>query len=110
MWAVLSAMYPAKKHADRPSSYPSYLEYKDKLNFEGINFPASFKDIDKFEKLNPKIAIWVYGWDEGVFPCRETKNNQCENIIDLMLLGDGEDSHYVWIKSMSRLLNKHNKH
>ena len=29
---------------------------------EGIKYPVSLKDIDKFEKQNPSISIIVYGY------------------------------------------------
>ena len=35
-------------------------EQAEKLNWNGINFPASWKDIDKFEKNNPTISVNVY--------------------------------------------------
>jgi len=38
-------------------------------NFEGIGFPVSLKDINKFEKHNPKISVNVFGYeDEGRRP------------------------------------------
>jgi len=43
-------------------------EQAEKLNWNGINFPASWKDIDKFEKNNPTISVNVYGI--GVYPLR----------------------------------------
>ena len=41
-------------------------EQAKELNWNGINFPASWKDIDKFEKNNPTISVNVYGYDNGI--------------------------------------------
>jgi len=40
-------------------------------NFAGIEFPVSLKDINKFEKNNPEIAVNVLGYEnQMVFPLR----------------------------------------
>ena len=41
-------------------------EQAEELNWNGINFPASWKDIDKFEKNNPTISVNVYGYENGI--------------------------------------------
>ena len=38
-------------------------EQAEKLNWNGINFQASWKDIDKFEKNNRTISVNVYAAD-----------------------------------------------
>ena len=62
------------------------------------------KDIDKFEKQNPHYAINVFGYEEvGVYPLRISKKQKgC--LINLLLISEGENNHYCWIKNMSRLL------
>lgn len=54
-WSILAHLYPVKKDSQRVSKYH---QYKDELNFEGINFPVKLSDISKFEKLN-KMSINV---------------------------------------------------
>jgi hypothetical protein len=60
MWAVLSALYPADKHADRVSIYKESIE---KHNWAMLDFPVPVNQIAKFEKRN-NLSINVYGWDE----------------------------------------------
>lgn len=111
-WAVLSALYPAVRNAQRLSNY---LRYKDELNFSGIEFPMKVRYIEKFERQNPTISINVYIYDEKldkVQPLRVTKEvKRCH--IHLLLLttsSSNEDendskSHYCWIKNLSRLIS-----
>ena len=54
MWAVLSALYPAMTNKN---NVYSYRKYRGVLNLEGLSFPLQVKDIKKFEKLNPNIAV-----------------------------------------------------
>ena len=60
-WSILAALHPAEHHAERIAHYQ---EYKDELNFNGIDFPMSIDQITKFEKLNPEISVTVIGIDE----------------------------------------------
>ena len=66
-WAVTSALYPAEKHPERQTKY---IENSEKFDWDGINFPASFKDIDEFEKQNPSISINIFSYEQEVYPLR----------------------------------------
>ncbi|XP_051161514.1 uncharacterized protein LOC127281705 [Leptopilina boulardi] len=131
MWAVLSALYPKNRDADRVSSY---YEFQKELNFNGINFPVTLKDISKFEKQND-ISINLYGLRLMnkkfiTVPLHLTLDKK-ERHINLLRVesfyeneagSDDEDTpdvaipaaadiavpinyHYVWIKNLSRLVN-----
>lgn len=43
-WAVLSALYPTERDAGRVQKYQ---QYADELNFSGINFPVTLKQIPR---------------------------------------------------------------
>lgn len=132
MWAVLSALYPAKKNAQ---DIGNYWRYRDELNFDEVFFPVRLNKIDKFEKTNPDISINVYYFDESsqsadehtIRPLRVTSKVK-KNHIHLLLIFDeiiyGTDhintiagkldkifkegsikSHYCWIKDLSRLVS-----
>ena len=102
-YAILSAQHNEEvdqKHTNRPSKYKEHL---NKLNFTGIEFPVSLKDIDKFEKQNPEIGINVFGYDKDVHVLRLNKTDP-QNAVDLLLITNEERQHYCWIKSFSRLV------
>ena len=105
-WAVLSAIYPAEQNPHRPSKYRAHLK---KLDFTGIKFPVEVTSIDKFERQNLAVSVCVFGWNKGLYPIRVSNQNTDHN-VDLLLLADGENQHYVWIKDLGRIINKHNKH
>ena len=58
-----AALFPPQngKHPRRPSKYPVV----DGINYEGIDFPAPVKQIDKLESQNSKLAINVFGWENN---------------------------------------------
>ncbi|CAH1106179.1 unnamed protein product [Psylliodes chrysocephalus] len=109
-WAVISALYPAIKHADRTTSYPHYTNI---LKLKGIQFPMTVKQIPNFEKQNNLFINFTFFKKIKsiiTLPNYLTKN-KTDRHINLLLIQDRYDDapstyHYVWIKSLSRLLLK----
>jgi len=59
-WCVTRAFNPVKVHKERIDE--KLIEQSEKqFNWNSINFPTSWKDIDKFERQNSKICINVFG-------------------------------------------------
>ena len=67
-------------------------EQADELNWNGINFFASWKDIDEFEKNNLTISVNVYGYEYGIRVSDYIKRR--ETHVDLLLISNGETQHY----------------
>jgi len=110
VWSVLSALHPV---AHDPNHLSNYRPYQNTLNLSGLNFPMPVKDIPKFEKLNPDISVNVLasGDGEGYVPLHVSKERNRRHHINLFLIeGPERCHHYVWIKSMSRLVAGRTKH
>ena len=112
MWCVLRALNPSKdKH---PSRIDKDLKSKEHtLNMDGIAYPVDFRGIDRFEKQNPKISISLLGYneEEKVYPLKLSKYTGSEHDIILLLIKDGDNSHYCLVKNISALLySQINKH
>ena len=112
MWCVLRALNPSKdKH---PSRIDKDLKSKEHtLNMDGIAYPVDFRGIDRFEKQNPEISISVLGYneEEKVYPLKLSKYTGSEHDIILLLIKDGDNSHYCLVKNISALLySQINKH
>lgn len=108
-WAIVSALFPARK-----PEVALYPHFNTVLNLNGLSFPMKLKDIPKFEEIND-ISINVYGV-ETVFvdgkvnyevngPLHYTKSKRDLHINLLLLTNENGGAHYCWIKSMSRLLS-----
>ncbi|XP_065198789.1 uncharacterized protein LOC135830431 [Sycon ciliatum] len=106
MWALLSALYPAKKNSDRVTQY---TDYSNKLDLFGIDFPTPLSQISKVEKQN-NLAINVFGYEDNViYPLLLTKKRG-EEVINLLLYQKEDQNHYCWIKDFSRLCYDQSKH
>ena len=109
LWCVLRALNPSNdKH---PSRIDKDLKSKEHtLNMEGIAYPVDFKDVKRFEKQNPDISISILGYskDERIYPLRiseytKSKDERKYDIV-LLLIKNGENSHYCLVKNLSALL------
>ena len=106
LWSVLASIFPPKSHQERVTKYKQF-EYK--LNMTGLKFPLSIHDVKKFENLNPSISVIVFAYDgkRGVYPIYVTTFKDRSHHTNLLLLSDGERSHYTLITNMSGLLNQY---
>ena len=105
MWCVLRALNLKDRDNERiDNDLKSKVET---LNMEGIQYPVSLRAIDRFEHLNPEISITVLGYneDDKVYPLKVSKYTGCEYDIVLLLIKDGENSHYCLVKNISALLS-----
>jgi hypothetical protein len=60
-WAILAALHPVEKNAERITQYK---KYKAELSFENISFPVQVDEIilRRFERQNPTIALCICKW------------------------------------------------
>ena len=104
LWCVLRALNPKGAHPERLDK--ELMKKENILNMEGIDYPVSLKDINKFEKQNPNITITVLGYEgKTVYPLRNSVNTDRDYSIILILIEEGGVKHYCLVKSINRLLS-----
>ena len=110
LWCVLRALNPKDRDAERIDKDLKSKEHT--LNMKGIAYPVDFKDVNRFEKQNPDISISILGYskDERIYPFRiseytkSKKEDERKHNIVLLLIKNGDNSHYCLIKNLSALL------
>ena len=104
MWCVLRALNLKNKDNERIDN--DLKSKEDTLNMQGIQYPVDFRGIDRFESQNPEISITVLGYnkDERVNTLKISKYTGSKHDIVLLLIKDGEKSHYCLVKNTSALL------
>jgi len=115
--SVCSVPYPVKRR-ENPHRLSKYKHHVNSLNWDGLTFPVSLPQIRQFERNNVGLTIKVYTYKSAddkdtahsIIPVYITKHTQPAKHIDLLLLQEGEKSHYVWIKKMSRLIAFRTQH
>ena len=103
LWCILRSL---NLKENNPQRLDEELKGKENtLNMEGIEYPVSLKDLNKFEKQNPSISITVLGYEgKIVYPLRNSDCTDRDYNIILMLIGKDGVKHYCLVKSISRLL------
>lgn len=102
-WSVTRALFPEKRDNERITK--KLRENSERLNWDGLQFPMQVDKIGIFERHNPDYAINVFGHEKHTYPIRISKNYDRKITIRLLLISNGETSHYCWIKNVSRLLS-----
>ena len=104
LWCVLRALNPCEKNPQRIDK--KLKEKENTLNMDGIEYPVSLKDIDKFGNQNPTISITVFGYERKiVYPLRNSDNTDREHNIILILIKEEGVNYYCLVKNLSRLLS-----
>ena len=96
------------RHINPVKIYPERIKKEDKklanyLDYDEIEFPVQEKDFDKIETKN-NICINVFGYENGlVFPTI-VSHQKFENFMYLLLVTDGDKSHYAYIEDFNRFM------
>ena len=77
-------------------------EIVSKLDYEGINFPVSKKDYCRLEMQN-KICVNIFAYENKVVYPVYLSDQKFSDYLDLLLILDKFQSHYVYIKDLDRL-------
>ena len=88
--------------------YKADKELVKKLDYTGVTFPVTVKDMDKIEKQN-SINFNVFGYDKGAYPIRISKAKFRDH-IELLWIEDGCEGHYVLIKNFNQFMTSFTKH
>ena len=104
-WAVIAAM-KWKDIGDHPERISELRRYEDDFDWDGMKFPASFRDIKRFESRN-EITINILAFErKQIYICR--KGKEYDRVANLMLITDNNNKNYIAIKSLKRLLSMQN--
>ena len=101
LWCHVRLLNLVKRNPQRINKEDK--EIVNKLNYEGINFPASRKDYCKIEKQN-NICINVFRYDNKLTYHVYLSDQKYEDYIDLLLISDEFKSHYVYIKDFDGIV------
>ena len=93
------------KHHQRISKIKPFI---NNYNWNDINFPTAKKDWNKFELNNKNVALnilYVPFNTKKIEIAHKSKYNLIrDNQIKLLMISNGENWHYLAVKSLSRLL------
>ena len=103
-WPMIAALKWAdfKFHSERVSNL---IKFTDNYNWSGLAFPASTKEIEKFE-IGNNVSVNVLAIeDRDIYIWRKSSRKR-DNEIDLMLISEEDRWHYIVLKSLSNRIEK----
>ena len=107
LWCVLAHLYPINVR-NHPELVSKYTDIAHELDLTDCSWPMTIDSIGNFEVRN-NFSINVFGLNEKgdkVIPVRISTNSDKQAIrtIDLLYIRTDDNSHYVLIKDLSRLV------
>ena len=110
-WCLIMAKHYIDIKNHHRSEIKYYKKYKHEIiEPENFQYPVQISDIPEFERLN-NMKINVLNLDEdNKITSEYTSMERNENVVTLMLIHEGEKSHYVWVKSESALFASKTSH
>ena len=106
-WCHIRHLNPQDKYPQRIKKVDK--EYIDKLNYTGIEFPVTIKQLNKIEKQN-EININVFGYEEKQPYPIYISSEKHEDHMELLLITKDENKHYVLIKDFNKFMFNQTKH
>ena len=106
-WCHIRYLNPQDKNPQRIKK--SDKEFIKKLDYSEIEFPVTTKKYNKIEKQN-EININVFGYEnKQPYPIYISKEKY-EKHMELLLITEDENKHYVLIKDFNRFMYNQTKH
>ena len=106
-WCHIRHLNPQNKDPQRIKK--SDKEYVKNLDYSGIEFPVTTKQYNKIEKQN-EININVFGYEnKQPYPIFVSKEKY-EDCINLLLITEEKNKHYVLIKDFNNFMYNKTKH
>ena len=95
-------------HFNPVKIHPERITWEDKNlandhNYDRAGFPVRGKDFNKIEAKN-KLCINVFCYENKLVFAIYISDEKSENSMDLLLVTDGDKSHYVYIKNFDRFM------
>ena len=106
-WCHIRHLNPQDKDPQRIKKVDK--QYVNNLDYSGIDFPVTTKQYNKIEKQN-EININVFGYEnKQPYPIYVSKEKY-EDHMELLLITENENKHYVLIKDFNRFMFHKTKH
>ena len=106
-WCHIRHLNPQNRNPQRIKKTDK--EFINKLSYTDIEFPVTMKQINKIEKEN-SINVNVFGYEEEQPYPIYISDEEYEDHMELLLITEGENKHYVLIEDFNKFMYMKTKH
>ena len=107
LWCHVRHLNPVSDHASRIKRVDK--KNVDTLDYDGIKFPVKVKDVGVIEDKNG-ICINVFSYEDKIICPIYVSRKDYGNCMNLLMIHEGDKSHYVYVKDFNQLMFNANKH
>lgn len=109
LWSIIAKLFPPPDTCHNKTRVSNYTPYENRFNMNGITYPVALKDIPRFEKQHPGLAINVFALEKPddsktLYPVY-ISNASAEIVVDLLYLEKDGNTHYCLIKDLNSFLS-----
>ena len=101
LWCHIRHLNPLKIHPEKTAKTDK--DMVNNLDYEGIEFLVSKKDLSKIEKKN-NISINVFCYENNLVYLVYVLDQKLEDQMNLLLTTNENKSHYIYIKDFNRFM------
>lgn len=98
----------ALKDLNRISKYKKNEKLIIDEMMKNYEMPMTLKQVEKFERENSNISINILAYEQS-FSVYYKSKNKSKDVMNLLYVSNNDINHFVYIKSLARLLNNGNE-
>ena len=107
MWCHVRHLNPVSDHASRIKRVDQ--KFAERLDYDDIKFPVEVKDVGVIEDKNG-ICINVFSYEDKIVCPVYVSKKEYGDCLNLLMIHEGDKSHYVYVKNFNRLMFNVTKH
>ena len=107
LWCHVRHLNPVSDHASRIKRVDK--KFVDALDYDNIKFPVKVKDVGVTEDKN-EICINIFSYEEKIVCPIYVSKKEYDDCMNLLMIHEGDKSHYVYIKDFNWLMFNVTKH
>ena len=107
MWCHVRHLNPVSDNASRSKRVDRKIA--SALDYDGIKFPVGIKDVGVIEDKN-EICINVFSYEDKIVCPVHISKKEYRDCMNLLMIHEGDKSHYVYVKDFNWLMFNVNKH
>ena len=107
MWCHVRHLNPVSDNASRIKKVDKKIA--STLDYGRVEFPVKVKDVGVIEDMN-EICINVFSYEDKIVCPVHVSKKKYDDCMNLLMIHEGDKSHYVYVKDFNRLMFNINKH
>ena len=107
LWCHVRHLNPVSDNVSRIKRVDRKIA--DTLDYDDVKFPVKIKDVGAIEDKND-ICVNVFSYENKIVCPVYASKKDYSDCMNLLMINEGDKSHYVYVRDFNRLMFNVNKH